>query len=67
MIRDAALLLAYRIKFSEDAKTKENKKMGIELNITKILGPNWVFMKDLLIKPEEERELDAFKERELQL
>jgi hypothetical protein len=40
MIRDAALLLAYRIKFSDDAKTKETRKTGIELNITKILGPN---------------------------
>jgi hypothetical protein len=37
------------------------------MNISKILGPNRVFMKDLIIHPEEERVLDAYQERQTQL
>jgi hypothetical protein len=47
MIRDAALLLAYRIKFSDAAKTREVKKVKLGLDITKILGPNKVFREEL--------------------
>ena len=39
MIRDACTLLAYRVKFSDNAKTKEVKKQRVELDIRKLLGP----------------------------
>jgi len=39
MIRDAWVLLAYRVKFSDNAKTREVKKQKVELDIWKLLGP----------------------------
>ena len=39
MIRDACVLLAHRVKFSDNAKTKEVKKQKVELDIRKLLGP----------------------------
>ena len=37
MIRDACVLLAYRVKFSDNAKTKEVKKIG-RIDVTDLLG-----------------------------
>jgi hypothetical protein len=39
MIKDACVLLAYRVKFSDNAKTKEVKKQKVELDIRTLLGP----------------------------
>lgn len=44
MIRDAATLLAHRVKFSDAAKTRESKKTSIELDITKIVGPKKMYI-----------------------
>ena len=64
MIRDAAILLAHWVKFSDAAKTRESKKTAIELDITKIIGPKKMYIQEFEKRPEEEWELDAFKERE---
>lgn len=61
MIRDACVLLAYRVKFSDNAKTREVRKQKVELDITRLLGPKRYIEKqerDNLLREEEEIEVD---------
>ena len=70
MIRDATVLLAYRVKFSDNAKTKEVKKQKVELDIKRLLGPKKLIplteQQELKLQ-EEEQEVEAFKSREQRL
>ena len=61
MIRDACTLLAYRVKFTDRASTKEIRRQKVELDICKLLGPKKYIPEadqHLLLKAGEEIETD---------
>lgn len=55
------MLLAYRVKFSDNAKTKEVRKQKVELSITTLLGPKKYIdqqQQEILKREDDEIEVD---------